>query len=84
LQIRGGLQARRLETKQHVRLIGIYLPGRFFFCRHNVTTLFWKNHPELWWRKGNYLEEDSKKRLAKRVLCHSTTLTLSVIAVAAI
>jgi hypothetical protein len=27
------LQARRIETKQHVRLIGIYLPGRFFFCR---------------------------------------------------
>jgi hypothetical protein len=33
LQISRDLQAKRLETKQHVRLIGIYLPGRFFFCR---------------------------------------------------
>jgi hypothetical protein len=56
----------------------------FSFVVRNVTTLYRKNHPELWWRKGNHREEDSKKRLVKRVLCQSATLALALVAIAAI
>jgi hypothetical protein len=60
----------RVQTKQHIRFIGVYPPGSSFcFCSI-------QRYPKLWWRKGNYPEEDSKKRLAERVFCQSTTLAL--------
>jgi hypothetical protein len=47
----------------------------FSFVVRNVTTLYRINHPELWWRKGNHLEEDSKKAARKSVSCANRQLS---------
>jgi hypothetical protein len=54
LQTSRGLQAERVQTKQHTRFIGVYPPGSSFcFCSI-------QRYPKLWWRKGNYRGEPPK------------------------